>query len=215
MNIVRSIRGLALVGLAALGFASTANAQNAVDVDITFAGGGIAILNYYSDIDVSINTAQLASIAAPSCTVTAGVANCDDGASGSLATALNAGVLEADGLMDLAGENEMDSVNLDLDNVWAVRAIGGSTANTTVAVTIGAGTTLANGAAEIEVNTVEVYSDTNPAPAASTTFPDPGLAASNAEFGGVRLNLDLSNATATAGTYSAAAATYTIAVTGT
>lgn len=211
MNIVRAIRGLALTGLASLGLVTSANAQNNVDVDIVIGGGGIAILNYYSAIAVDIDSADLADLASPTCSPTAGIANCDEGSSGALTATASGTDLTADGGLTPTGAGTLSAVNLDLDNVWSVRSIGGGP-NTTVSVAIGTGTTLTNGTGSIGVNSVAVYSDSDPTPGATAVFADPGLSAANAERGGIRLQLDLSDATIVGGTYSAAASTYTITV---
>lgn len=212
MNIVRAIRGLALTGLASLGLVTSANAQNNVDVDLVIGGGGIAILNYYSAIAVDIDSADLADLAEPTCSPTAGVANCDDGTTGTLTATASGTDLTADGgLTPTATGVDLSSVNLDLDNVWSVRSIGGGP-NTTVSVAIGTGTILSNGTGSIGVNSVAVYSDSDPTPGTTAVFPDPGMGAANAERGGIRLELDLSNATVVGGSYSAASSTYTITV---
>lgn len=213
MNIVRVIRGLALTGLASLGLVTSANAQNNVDVDIVIGGGGIAILNYYSAIEVNIDSADLADLVSPTCSPTAGIANCDEGSSGSLTATAGGGGLTADGNLTVSGGADLSAVNLDLDNVWAVRSIGGGP-NTTVSVALGGGTSLSNGSSAIDVNDVLVYSDSVATPGASVQFADPGLSSNNAERGGIRLELDLSGA-AVEGTYSAASSTYTITVSNT
>lgn len=213
MNIVRSIRGLALVGLASLGLTTTASAQNAVDVDIVVGSGGIAILNYYSSMDVSIDPAQLAALAT-TCTITSGEAECDELDGGVVAATENGGELDADFTMPIlvGGAANLTAVALNLDDVWAVRSLGGG-ATTTVTVGAGAGLSLSNGTDTIAVgNAPLIYSDTDTTPGATAVFNDPGLGAATAEHGGVQLQLDLSGV-ATAGTYSAAGSTYTIEVT--
>src|SRR5690606_21441955 len=102
-------------------------------------------------------------------------------------------------------------------NVWAVRAIGGSSTSTTVSITLGTSATLNNGTATIVLNTPTVSTTGGTGNGtAAVTFADPGLV--TAQQGDVGLTLNMANATA-AGVYSTAAATgdsnYILTVSGT
>jgi hypothetical protein len=216
-------RLLTLSTLAALGFSVAPRAQSAVDVDITL--NGVTILYYYSAIDVNIASAELAKL------LTTGIAGCTAAGTapndytscnaGALASTLQAtataGALSTTNATSPAGATTFTgTTTLTLQNVWAVRAIGGATINTTVAVALGTAPNnkLNNGAASITLTSAAVAS--GGAPAATVTFADPGLSA--ARSGDVILGLDLTQATLT-GNYSTATAAadpnYTLTITGT
>lgn len=180
-------------------------AQIAVDVDINI--GDITILYAYTDIDVDINATALGAILASGCASGTLSQECDLGDAGGPVTAVeNAGDLEApfNIALDVVSSS---SVNLILQNVWAVRAIGGTSANTTVSVVVAGGTTITNGASSIAV------SGGSPSPA---TFADPGLG--SPQVGDVSLTLDFTNLTL-GGNHNSTGDTgdtvYTIEVTGT
>lgn len=189
---------------------SVVQAQIAVDVDIDV--GEITILYSFTDIDVEIDNTALAAILDGTATCVAGVNSleCDTGDAGGPVTAVeNAGNLEAqfDIATALGTIAPADNIPLVLQNVWAVRAIGGASANTTVAVTVPGGTTITNGASSIGVSG---------GTATPGTFLDPGLG--DPQVGNVTLTLDFTNLT-TAGNHDSGADTgdtvYTIEVTAT
>lgn len=189
---------LALVG------AGTAQAQIAVDVDINV--GSITILSSFTDINVTIDDTALAALFAPmGCTSGTPAENCDEGAF--VGTAMeNSGALSVDGgISPTALLGNINAVNLTLQNVWAVRAIGGTTVNTTVAATITGATTLTgpNGSS-IGVSSIS---------APGGTFADPGLG--NPHSGDVVMTLDLANTSSDGLHGGTEGATYMIEVTGT
>jgi hypothetical protein len=229
MNRILFLSGITLFGFAALGFSTNARAQTAlpVDVDITIEAGGIAILNYYDTIDVTIDPADLAALqAVDTCPPSSGVASCSktlpSPGDANLGPGAGGGDLNADGGLTLTiPATSLRSVRLDLDNVWAVRAIGGLANSTTVTVlpSTGAAATLTNAttSSTIVIMDAEGYSMTGGLPDTDTTFPDPGLIAP--QYGGVQLTLDVSNAL-TPGVYSTLVGSdvdpnYTIEITGT
>jgi hypothetical protein len=214
MTIQSSIRGLALCVAAAFGLSisTPSQAQVEVDVDITF--NGLTILYYYSELDVTVPASAFAGLVAANC---AGITNgigCDQGASAALTATGDASGLTANAALVAAAPSiSLTAVPLDLDNVWAVRAVGGASGNTSLTFAVAGGATLVNGAGEIEVNSAQGYAGTSGTPAATVTFADPGLV--TPQNGGVRLLLDLTDAT-TNGTYSGAADdTYTITISAT
>jgi hypothetical protein len=227
MNRLLYLSGIALIGLAALGMSSTVRAQALpVDIDITIEAGGIAILNYYESIDVTVSPADLASLQNVGfCTPTDGEASCKDGPSplgdANLGPGGGGGDLNANGSLLLSTGTALKGVRLDIDNVWAVRAIGGINEATTVTFRPGAGTTLTNSASTsstIAILGVQGYlMDVNNSIDDVVEFTDPGL--QTPQYGGVQLLLDVSNAT-TAGVYSTTPlgetdANFTIEITGT
>ncbi|WP_395377033.1 hypothetical protein [Marinicella sp. W31] len=194
-----------LIVLLVLLLPTWSQAQIAVDVDIDV--GEITILYSFTDIDVELDAAALGAILANGCTVGTNSLECDEGDAGGPVTAVeNAGNLEA--AFNIApGIVASNAVPLVLQNVWAVRAIGGASANTTVTVTVPAATTITNGASSIAVTA---------GTAAPGTFADPGLGAP--QVGDVTLTLDFTNLSAD-GNHDSGADTgdtvYTIEVTAT
>jgi hypothetical protein len=159
--------------------------QAQIDVDVDIDIGEITILYAFTDIDVEIDSTALGAILANGCVAGTNSIECDEGDAGGPITAVeNTGTLEA--TFDIApGLFDPSAVDLVLENVWAVRAIGGTTANTTVTATLGADNVLTNGASAITVND---------ATAAPGTFADPGLG--TPQVGDVTLELDLTGITA-------------------
>ncbi|GAA0712188.1 hypothetical protein [Dokdonella soli] len=209
---------LALGGIVA---AATPRVSSAADVAVNVTiNNGITILYYYSTLNVTIDASTLgAGIAGCVAGTVAQTLNCDRGAStvaatvtgGQFVAPFTAVTTPMTGLTPAA-------MPLVLQNVWAVRALGGASANTTVTAAVGTNTTLKNGAASILVNNnIGIATGTAPTlsggASANVVFPDPGLA--NPVTGSVIMSLDLTNAT-TAGTYTGTGAQqYTIAVTAT
>ena len=200
-----SSRRLPLAAILAAPFAFTAQQAAAqVDVDVNITLNGIVILNYYSQIDVTIPSAVLGGLfsCAGGGTVTAGVA-CNQGSAGSVtATGTATQLTAAPTDVPTPGPGTTPSaVPLVLEDVWAVRAIanGGQQVNVSVLPGVQA---LTNGAASIAITGASV------APAA---FAPPGLV--NPTYGDVTLTLNLANATL-AGAYSSLAGDdYTLDVT--
>lgn len=223
MKTTRSLRGLAVVGLLSLGFSNLAQAQtHPVDVDITIDPDGISILNFYSEIDVMIHPVSLAEVQNSSfCAPTAGTAECPHGP-GSAGTATTTpgvagGELHGDGAIALLPGNRLDTIRLDLDDVWAVRAIGGSDTATTVSILVGTSNRLDNAdtVSFILIDQAKVYRMNGGAPDTSVSFNDPGM--TEPQYGGVQLTLDMTMALGT-GVYSSAvnpADNYLIGITGT
>lgn len=203
----------------------TAHAQNAV-VDLNVTLSPITLLYYFSTVNVTVPSSAMAGLLCGSGTASAiystSAANCDLGATGALnATGSGAG-LTANGAI---GTNPTGfsgaAVPLTLQNVWAVRAIGGASANTTVGISLGTSATLTRtGGTETIVISTPLVSTTPVVSGNNTnavTFVDPGLV--TAQQGNVALTLNMSNATA-AGVYSTSTAAtgdsnYVLTVSGT
>lgn len=194
----RAFAGLVLAGAALLFNTSKVQAQNA-DVKLNITLNPITILYYYSTVNVTIPSAVLADfLCATSPTIyNTSAGNCDRGASAALIATKTGGTVQADGAITAPAFNTA-AIPLVLQNVWSVRALGGSTGNTTVQITAGAGINLVSGAASIGLSNFKVQS--LPVVAGGTvTFADPGLG--TARSGDVTLDLNLTNASV-AGTYS-------------
>jgi hypothetical protein len=192
--------------------ANSASAQNAV-VDLNVTLSPITLLYYFSTVNVTVPSSAMAGMLCGSGTVSGiystSAANCDLGATGALNATGSGTGLTADGAIGTTpGGYTASVVPLTLQNVWAVRAIGGSSTDTSVTITLGASTSLllnGSGVPSIVLSapTVSTSTATSGNGTATVTFPDPGLI--TAQQGDVGLSLDLSNAT-TSGLYSSSAA---------
>ncbi|UXI67403.1 hypothetical protein [Tahibacter amnicola] len=204
MSTFRSSRTRRLLAVSALTLAAAgafpssvfAQATGNVDVDINLQGG-VTILYYYSAVDVNINlTDVVGSLAGCS---GSGDVSCSQGPAAAAVTAVPTPAVSPTELVanfnispPALGFNAA-SLPLVLQNVWAVRAVGGG-ANTTVAVAGGAGTTLAGPTAGTSIGLSGFQVQSGAAgPASSIQFPDPGLV--NARSGDVRMSLNLTSAT--------------------
>ncbi len=205
-----------VLGAAAPRASSAADVK--MDVNIT---NGITILYYDSALTVTIDAATLAAaITVPLCTNVTGTVTCDRGAGAATATVsgTNLVVPFTPVTTPTTGLPTVNAMPLVLQNVWAVRALGGTSANTTVTATVGTNTVLKNGATTSTIvlnGNIGIATGTAPtlsgAATAPVTFADPGLV--NAVTGSVILSLDMTNALLS-GTYTGAAGQqYTIAVT--
>ena len=194
--------GLMATLLLALTSIGTAQAQIDVDVDIDV--GSITILYALSDIDVAIDDTALGQLFTPAgCTAATLGTDCDEGAASGNATE-NSGALEFAGGINPAALANVNAVPLTLQNVWAVRAIGGTSTNTTVAATLSANSTLTGpNSSQIVVTGLSVPGG---------TIADPGLGTPTS--GNVDMTLDLSGVTSD-GVHDGGALLYTIEVTGT
>jgi len=213
------LKKIALVAALATGL-STLPAQAEIEVDVDISVGEITILYSFDDIDVDITSAALAGLinSDPSCAApaTSGLetSDCNLGDAGTVNAALSGTGLLAtpsNNIVTAVGAlSGLNAVSLTLDDVWAVRAVGGTSANTTVGVTLGADNTLTNGAG----STITVAAAA--IPGGQDTFADPGLAVP--QVGDVELTVDLSAVTAGGnhqGAGDAVDVVYTIEVTGT
>jgi hypothetical protein len=214
------------IALAAVLGTTTASAQNAV-VDLNVTLSPITLLYYFSTVNVTVPSSAMAGMLCGSGTASTiyntSVANCNLGATGTLNATGSGSGLSANGAIGTSpGGFTATAVPLTLQNVWAVRAIGGSSSNTSVTISLGSSTSLLlNGTGTpsivLSAPTVSTSTATSGSGTATVTFPDPGLV--NAQQGDVGLSLNLSNATA-AGLYSSSASTtgdsnYVLTVSGT
>jgi hypothetical protein len=193
---------------------TTASAQNAV-VDLNVTLSPITILYYFSTVNVTVPSSAMAGLlcgtGVASATYGAGndTANCNMGATGALAATGSGAGLTANGAIGSPGGFNAAAVPLTLQNVWAVRAVGGTTASTTVSISLGTSTSLLSpagvGPSSIVLSAPLVSTSTASAGnnTAAVTFPDPGLV--NAQQGNVALTLNMTNALVS-GLYSSGAA---------
>ena len=191
---------------------TTASAQNAV-VDLNVTLSPITILYYFSTVNVTVPSSAMAGLLCGTGTASAiysgSVTNCDMGATGALSATGSGAGLTANGAIGSPGGFNAAAVPLTLQNVWAVRAVGGTTANTTVSVSLGTSTSLLSPAGVGPSSIVLSAPLVSTAPSVSgnntnaVTFADPGLV--NAQQGNVALTLNMTNALVS-GLYSSGAA---------
>lgn len=190
MNCIRRILPAAL--LAAPLVLSSGQAAAQVDVDVNITLNGIVILDYYSTVNVDIPSSVWTGMFTGCTTITAGIA-CSQGVASVDASFSTPGLVAAptDVATPAPTGVSLTALPLRLEDVWAVRALAASSANTvTVSVTDPGGPLAHTDGGQILIT----GSSVNPA-----TFAPPGLA--TAVHGDVTLTLDLANATR-AGTYS-------------
>ena len=216
---IRAVRALALAisaaaAVSAPGLSSAGNVQ--VEIDLT---NGVTILYYHSSLDVGLDLASL--LVPTGCTgsVAAGAVECASTATQTQAATVAGGIATATFAAPVTAGVDPSAVPLVLQNVWALRALGGSSGNTTVTATLGtAGATLSNGASTIVLSGIDVGANTPGALAFNAavdavTVADPGLGAPLPGY--VALRLNLANALATGAYTKTGSAQYTITVTAT
>lgn len=122
-NLVRAVAML----IAAFSFSTQANAQASVDIDVDITLSSFAILYCFNDIDVTVTGATLARLAETSLGAGAATENAVAvTATQAVAGTFNAGDIDA--TMDIANNlpatsSDLSSVNLNLNNVCAVRGL--------------------------------------------------------------------------------------------
>jgi hypothetical protein len=208
---IRYGASLAIAMAAVLG-TTTASAQNAV-VDLNVTLSPITLLYYFSTVNVTVPSSAMAGMlcgtGSAGAVYSTSAANCDLGATGALSATGSGSGLTANGAIGTSpGGASIANVPLTLQNVWAVRAIGGTSGSTTVTITLGASTSLLLAgtgpqAIVISAPTVSTAPATGGSGTTAVTFLDPGLV--TAQQGSVGLSLNMTNATA-AGLYSTTAA---------
>ena len=132
MNVFGKVLAVTAVAAGSLFCAQRAQAQVAVDVDVTL--GGITILYYHNNINVNVPSSVMASLLSPAGCV-AGVTCVVAPPAVIDATSPAAGQLNWVGAVNgTPAPTDLTSIDLNLQNVWAVRAIGGASGNTTVTI---------------------------------------------------------------------------------
>lgn len=200
------VAGAVASGLLASGHMAYA-AQGNGEVDLKLIVPGVLILDYYSDITVTLTSDDIVSYLAGVVTADSVLRNEDSTPKALGATSDGTKITTDSAAISGAGAS-LTAVPLVLKDVWAVRGTG-SSSGITVTATLGSGATLANGSSSVGVTAAVAGLSSGAA------FPVafPGLATGNAENGDVTLTLDLSGAT-TPGTYqNTAGPTYVLSAT--
>jgi len=207
MNTKFSPRRLAIASALSMGTVfGGMSVANAADVEVVINLPSLAILDYYSDVEVNISAASLGALAAD-CGVATGTSgdatDCDRGAVGPTASTFNDPNLEVDFADTPTGAAAIAAVPLILQDVWAIRGINAN--DIRVTATTGAGATLSNGTDNLVTSVAGSPVNTDVAA--------PGLLPANAVQGDVTLSLDLSAVTTSGAYANAGSPTYTLTVT--
>ncbi|MGH8147836.1 MAG: hypothetical protein ACREPY_16080 [Rhodanobacteraceae bacterium] len=142
----------------------------------------VVVLDYYKEIDLTVNAAALQTLAGTSTNPTTTKAVTAT-ASGSALTA-NAALV--------AGGSDLSNVALTLNNAWAVRSINTPTSGSTT-VTIGLGS--ASGTSDTLTGVTDTASTIALSnPGTTTTIPAGGTGFANAVNGNVTMTMNLGNA---------------------
>ncbi|MCB1865964.1 MAG: hypothetical protein KDG50_11070 [Chromatiales bacterium] len=167
---------------------NAATAQVNVDIDITL--GGITILHYFSNLDVTIDATALTQM------LGYGGTEVDEGTAGAIT--VSAFPFSGDAAMTAtAPTNDPSDVDLTIQNAWAVRSITAAGTNT-VEIVVTDDTLTEGGGDTITITDAQVDTAGGTQGAGTVNFDSPGLV--SPQYGDVILSLDLSLAT-TAGTY--------------
>lgn len=225
MKISKRLKLPALV-VVALGIGASSTAWSAAAGNSSTAlnlTGQLAVLSYYSNLAVNLPLTQLAPT---NCTAdTANDFECANTALRTRTTTRVGGELRANfnpvsGLLNVTFPVNLISAPLILQNVWAVRTIGGTgffaaTSTLTLAV-LNTGTPLGNGASQIGLQGLAsglIHNNTSGVIGNNTLvtgFTDAGLV--NARTGSVRINLNFLNTTLN-GNHTRAGAEYRLTLT--
>jgi hypothetical protein len=184
---------LAAVLAAALGStlpAGQASAATATgQTKFTVALQPVLVLDYYQQIDLTVNSAALTTLAGTS----ANLSN-----SKAITASASGTALTGDAALSTSGAS-LSNVSLTLNNVWSVRSILAKSSTTTVAIGLGAtssGTTATLTAGTDTSSTIGLSN-----PGTTSTVPNGGTGFATPVYGNVTMTMDLSNAK-TADTYS-------------
>lgn len=184
---------LAAVLAAALGSALPAGQASAAtatgQTKFTVALQPVLVLDYYQQIDLTVNSAALTTLAGTSTNLSASKA---------ITASASGTALTGDAALSTSAAG-LTNVSLTLNNVWSVRSILAKSSKTTVAIGLGAtssGTTATLTADTDTSSTIGLSS-----PGTTSTVPNGGTGFATPVYGNVTMTMDLSNAK-TADTYS-------------
>ena len=165
--------------------AATATGQT----KFTVALQPVLILDYYQQIDLTVNSAALTTLVGTSANISNSKA-ITASASGTALTGNAALSTSAAGLTN---------VNLTLNNVWSVRSILAKSSTTTVAIGLGATSSGSTATLTAGTDTSSTIGLSNPG--TTSSVPNGGTGFATPVYGNVTMSMDLSNAK-TADTYS-------------
>ncbi|MFK2905840.1 hypothetical protein ISP17_17910 [Dyella ginsengisoli] len=184
---------LAAVLAAALGSALPAGQASAAtatgQTKFTVALQPVLVLDYYQQIDLTVNSAALTTLAGTSTNLSASKA---------ITASASGTALTGDASLNTSAAG-LTNVSLTLSNVWSVRSILAKSSKTTVAIGLGAtssGTTATLTAGTDTSSTIGLSN-----PGTTSTVPNGGTGFATPVYGNVTMTMDLSNAK-TADTYS-------------
>lgn len=121
--------------------ADTARAQSASgDTSFTINVPKVVVLHFFQSLTVDVGTAALAQLANSTNGTAPNYNDYDQGAGGSVTASVNGTLLEANASLTASGLNsDLSTVELHINNAWAVRALGSTVTMTFTAPTLAQG----------------------------------------------------------------------------
>lgn len=165
--------------------AATATGQT----KFTVALQPVLVLDYYQQIDLTVNSAALTTLVGTS----ANISN-----SKAITASASGTALTGDAALSTSGAG-LTNVNLTLNNVWSVRSILAKSSTTTVAIGLGASSSGSTATLTAGTDTSSTIGLSNPG--TTSSVPNGGTGFATPVYGNVTMSMDLSNAK-TADTYS-------------
>lgn len=165
--------------------AATATGQT----KFTVALQPVLVLDYYQQIDLTVNSAALTTLVGTS----ANISN-----SKAITASASGTALTGDAALSTSAAG-LTNVNLTLNNVWSVRSILAKSSTTTVAIGLGASSSGSTATLTAGTDTSSTIGLSNPG--TTSSVPNGGTGFATPVYGNVTMSMDLSNAK-TADTYS-------------
>jgi hypothetical protein len=185
--VLAAVLAAALGSALPVGQASAATATG--QTKFTVALQPVLVLDYYQQIDLTVNSAALTTLAGTS-------ANLSD--SKAITASASGTALTGDAALSTSGAS-LSNVSLTLNNVWSVRSILAKSSTTTVAIGLGATSSGSTATLTAGTDTSSTIGLSNPG--TTSTVPNGGTGFATPVYGNVTMTMDLSNAK-TADTYS-------------
>ncbi|MBU6246344.1 MAG: hypothetical protein KGN77_01200 [Xanthomonadaceae bacterium] len=184
---------LAALIAASLGVAVPAGQANAATASgqtkFTVALQPVLVLDYYQEIDLTVDSAALTTLAGTSANLAAKQA---------ITATASGTALTADAALKTTAAG-LKGVSLTLDNVWSVRSILAKSSTTTVNIGLGASSSGSTATLTASTDNSSTIGLSNPG--TTSSVPQGGTGFASPVYGNVTMTMDLSNAK-TADTYS-------------
>ncbi|HEU4670455.1 MAG TPA: hypothetical protein VFR91_07090 [Dyella sp.] len=165
--------------------AATATGQT----KFTVALQPVLVLDYYQEIDLTVNSAALTALAGTSTNLTA---------TKGITASASGTALTGDAALSTNGGG-LSNISLTLNNVWSVRSILAKSSTTTVNIGLGASSSGATATLKASTDNSSTIGLSNPG--TTSSVPNGGTGFASPVYGNVTMTMDLSNAK-TADTYS-------------
>lgn len=185
--VLAAVLAAALGSALPLGQASAATATG--QTKFTVALQPVLILDYYQQIDLTVDAATLGTLAGTSANLSA---------TKGITASASGTALSGDAALSTSASG-LSNVSLTLNNVWSLRSILAK--SSTTSVSIGLGATSSGSAATLTAGTDSSSTIGLSNPGTTSTVPNGGTGFASPVYGNVTMTMDLSNAK-TADTYS-------------